>query len=163
MCRGGDALLLDPCSKSGFWSTLPEPFLPCLSGGKKPSEGHPFLPVWLFFISLKSVNLKESATLWEWVGCSLIRAIRQEINTAVGPQQLGRFSLQAWQAQGTKSWLSHGLIPERFINVFLQEMSKISARHSMINQLNINVDMSLAALKSLPLVQNMIFFENGRH
>lgn len=59
-------------------------------GEKKLSEGHPFLPVWLFFISLKSVNLEESATLWEWVGCSLIRAIRQEINTAVGPTAAGK-------------------------------------------------------------------------
>lgn len=55
-------------------------------------------------------------------------------------------------------------VPERFINVFLQEISQISARHSMINQLNINVDRSVAALKSLlPLMQNMILFENEAH
>lgn len=91
VCRGGVAVLLAPRWKSGFWGTPPEPSLPCLSWGKKkPSEGHPFLPVWLFFISLKSVNLEESATLWEWVGCSLIRAIRQEINTAVGPTAAGK-------------------------------------------------------------------------
>lgn len=104
-------------------------FLPCWSD-KKHFEGHLSLRVWLFFISLKSVNLKE----WNCVRLGWSQphqAIRQEINTAVGPAPAVRLLITGLTGHRRKH-SCHGGDASTIYSFILQEIFKFTVRLSKI-------------------------------